>query len=203
MFWLPLLIILAYGALHSALAAPAIKRRIRETVGERVYEGFYRLLYNILSAFLLPPVVFVVLKAPAQVMWRIPMPWAAVCLLIQTGALVGLLAAVLQADPLRFVGLKQALAYLRGEPLPLPAEKLQEDGLYGLVRHPLYLFSLLALWPVPVMTDVYLGFVVGATIYFVVGSRLEERRLARDFGDVYNAYRRRVPWLLPWPRPRH
>jgi len=130
------------------------------------------------------------------------MPWAAVLIVLQLAALACLMLAVLQADPLRFAGLRQALAYWRGDPLPLPPEHLQTGGFYGLVRHPLYLFSLLTLWPTPIMTDSFLGFVVGATFYFLVGSMLEERRLAAEFGEDYRRYRRRVPWILPWPRPR-
>lgn len=203
MFWVPLLTIVVYGVLHSLLALPSLKRRIRAIIGERAYEGFYRLAYNILSAVLLVPVIFILLVAPSQELWRIPMPWAAVCLLIQAGSLIALIVAVLQADPLRFAGISQALAYLRHEPLPLPAEPLQVRGFYGLVRHPLYLFSLLVLWPSPIMTDTLLGIAVGATLYLLIGSRLEERRLVAEFGEVYTAYRRRVPWLLPWPRPRN
>ncbi|NPV66858.1 MAG: isoprenylcysteine carboxylmethyltransferase family protein [Anaerolineae bacterium] len=201
MFWVPLLTIVVYGVLHSLLASPLLKRRIRATIGERAYEGFYRLAYNILSAVLLAPVILVLLVTPSQEVWRIPMPWAAACMLIQAGSLIALIVAVLQADPLRFAGISQALAYLRHE--PLPPESLQVQGFYGLVRHPLYLFSLLVLWPSPIMTDTLLGVAVGATLYLLLGSRLEERRLAAEFGEAYTAYRRRVPWLLPWPRPRN
>ncbi len=199
---LPLLAILLFGAVHSLLAAFGVKAWARRVLGERAFEGFYRLLYNIFSVVLFIPVALTVMLTPATVIWRVPMPWAAALLALQLAALLGLLAAVLQADPLRFAGLKQALAYLRGEPLPLPPEKLQVRGFYSLVRHPLYLFTLLTLWPTPLMTDTFLGFAVGATLYFIIGSRLEERRLAAEFGDVYLRYRQRVPWLLPWPRPR-
>lgn len=202
MFWLPLLAIIAYGILHSILAGSRAKAWARARLGDRRYEGFYRLFYNVISAILFVPVVLAVVAAPARVVWRVPMPWAAVMLLVQLSGLVALVAAVLQADPLRFAGLKQALAYLRGEPLPLHPEPLQQSGFYGFVRHPLYLFSMLALWPTPVMTDTFLAFTLGATAYFIAGSRLEERRLAQEFGADYHRYRRRVPWLLPWPRPR-
>lgn len=199
---LPLLAILLFGAVHSLLAAFGVKAWARRVLGERAFEGFYRLLYNIFSVALFIPVALTLMLTPATVIWRVPMPWAAALLALQLAALLGLLAAVLQADPLRFAGLKQALAYLRGEPLPLPPEKLQVRGFYRLVRHPLYLFTLLTLWPTPLMTDTFLGFAVGATLYFIIGSRLEERRLAAEFGDAYHQYRQRVPWLLPWPRPR-
>ncbi|MBN1967635.1 MAG: DUF1295 domain-containing protein [Anaerolineae bacterium] len=201
MFAASLLSIFAYGAVHSLMAALGFKSRMRRTLGERAYEGLYRLLYNAISAVLFAPVMLVVVLAPANALWRVPLPWAAPLMLLQFAALLCLTLAVLQADPLRFAGLSQLLAYLRGDPLPLPPEPLQTGGLYALVRHPLYLFSLLILWSVPVMTDTFLGLVIGATIYFVVGSRLEERRLEREFGEQYRRYRQRVPWMLPWPRP--
>ena len=202
MYWIPLLSILAYGVLHSLLAAAHIKDRVRDRFGEQVYEGFYRLGYNIVSAVLFVPVAMAVVSTPARVLWRIPMPWAAIMLLLQLVGLVALVIAVLQADPLRFAGLKQALAYLRNDPLPLPPENLQVSGFYGFVRHPLYLFSMLAMWPTPVMTDTFLAFTVGATAYFIAGSLLEERRLVAEFGSSYVRYQSQVPWLLPWPRPR-
>jgi protein-S-isoprenylcysteine O-methyltransferase Ste14 len=39
-----------------------------------------------------------------------------------------------------------------------------------------------------------------ATAYFVIGSRLEETKLARYHGEVYKGYREHVPALilLPW-----
>lgn len=202
MFWFPLLAIVAYGLLHSLLAAFGFKAHIKRMIGIRQYEGFYRLFFNIISTVLLAPVVMVVMTTPSQIIWRIPMPWAAVMMLIQLVGLIALVVAVLQADPLRFAGLKQALAYLRGEALPLPQETLQIGGFYGFVRHPLYLFSMLVLWPTPIMTDTFLGFAVGATAYFILGSLLEERRLVAEFGSSYVHYRSRVPWMLPWTRRR-
>ena len=37
------------------------------------------------------------------------------------------------------------------------------------------------------------------TLYFVLGSRLEEAKLIEYHGDVYRRYRERVPALLPSP----
>jgi protein-S-isoprenylcysteine O-methyltransferase Ste14 len=52
------------------------------------------------------------------------------------------------------------------------------------------------------MSESFLGLAVASTLYFVFGSRLEERRLAAEFGPAYTAYRQRVPWLLPGLKPR-
>jgi protein-S-isoprenylcysteine O-methyltransferase Ste14 len=74
--------------------------------------------------------------------------------------------------------------------------------MYAVVRHPVYLFSLVFLWATPVMLVSTLTFNVTATIYFYVGSVFEERGLAALYGDRYREYQQRVPRLFPWPRPR-
>ena len=201
MFIVSLLAILGYGLLHSLFAALGFKARLRRLMGERAFEGLYRLIYNVISAILLIPITGLLMAGPSTVVWRIATPWSVILMIVQLFGLISLTIAVLQANPLRFAGISQAMAYLNGDPLPLPPEKLQTGGFYSLVRHPLYLFSLLALWPIPTMTDTYLGFAIGATFYFVLGSLMEERKLAHAFPD-YHAYRQRVPWLLPWRRPR-
>lgn len=202
MFWIALFAVLLFGLFHSLLAALGVKSAARRWLGERRFEGFYRLLYNILSGLTFAPIAVIVVLAPSPIAWAVPQPWAAGFLIVQVGAALALVLAVLQADPLRFLGLRQVLAYLSGAPLPLPPESLQTTGFYRLVRHPLYLFSLLALWFTPVMSEAFLGMAVASTLYFVFGSRLEERRLAAEFGPAYTAYRQRVPWLLPGLKPR-
>ena len=38
-----------------------------------------------------------------------------------------------------------------------------------------------------------------ASVYFIVGSHLEEKKLLVFHGDVYRRYMEKVPGLLPWP----
>ncbi len=198
---LPLLAMLFFAVIHSLMATMGFKNRIAALVGRRVYEGFYRLFYNVVSVIIFLPVPLAIILSPSTILWHIPAPWVFLGALVQVASIIALLAALLQTDVLRFAGIRQALAYLNGEPLPLPPEKLQTSGMYALVRHPLYLFGLFILWPVPVMSDTYLSFAAAATLYLFIGSRLEERRLLAEHGASYHAYRERVPWMLPWPRP--
>jgi protein-S-isoprenylcysteine O-methyltransferase Ste14 len=76
------------------------------------------------------------------------------------------------------------------------------NGLYGVVRHPLYFFSMLVLWFMPVMSAAWLGFCIGSSVYFVLGSLLEERKLRRAFGQDYRNYQRQVAWMIPLVRFR-
>jgi protein-S-isoprenylcysteine O-methyltransferase Ste14 len=43
----------------------------------------------------------------------------------------------------------------------------------------------------------HLAFSAGMTAYILVAIRFEERDLSRFYGERYEAYRRRVPMLIP------
>lgn len=188
-----------FSVLHSLTAGRSVKSAARRWLGERAYYGFYRIAYNMFSTLTLLPVLALVALLPGQVIWRADGPLALLLLLgLQLIGLIGLIIALIQIDLGQFTGLSQARAYFTGEPLPLPREPLQTGGVFRLVRHPLYLFSLLLIWPTPLMTESLLVFNIGATLYFIIGSRLEERRLREIFGDEYRNYQQRTPWLMPF-----
>lgn len=196
-----LLSMLVFSILHSLLAGQRLKQFFRSWLGERAYYGVYRVSYNLFAAVSLLPVIWASYFLPANVIWATEGVIRPVLLCIQGVGLAGLLVSLLQIDLGRFLGWSQLCAYVSRQPLPLPPEALQQGGVYALVRHPLYLFSLMVIWPMPVMTDTILMFNLGATLYFVLGSLLEEKRLIAVFGPVYADYQRRVPWLIPgWRR---
>jgi methanethiol S-methyltransferase len=200
---IPVLIgMLIYGIVHSLLAALNVKDAFRRRFGERAYHGLYRLLYNLFALVTIVPIALLVVFRPGETVWQVDLRWELPLLAIQALGLVGFVLALLKIDLGRFGGLRQLRAYLNGEPLPLPPEGLQTSGVYAWVRHPLYLFSMMVIWPVTTMTGAYLGFCIGTTLYFLVGSYFEEKRMLSEFGQTYRDYRARVPWLLPLPRLR-
>jgi protein-S-isoprenylcysteine O-methyltransferase Ste14 len=191
-----------FAVVHSLLAGAGLKQRLTGLVGVRAVEGWYRLGYNIFAMLTLLPSLALLALLPDSVLYRVPWPFSLPLLVMQAAGAIGLMVALLATDVMDFIGIRQAAAYLMGQPLPLPAPVLQEKGMYRLTRHPLYFFSLLALWPVPVMTANLLAFAVCVTLYVVVGSRIEEKRLERLYGQAYVEYRKRVPWLIPRPVER-
>ena len=196
-----LITFLIWALLHSLLAMRRTKAWARRRMGERPFTGLYRLLYNVISFITILPVFYVMWTAvPPTLLWQIPAPWVYGAMGLRLIGLVGLAVALWQTDIWDFVGIRQAVRFLQGaEEMNLPP-KLVTGGMYALVRHPLYFFSMLVLWfGSPMLLPSFL-FNLLATGYFYAGSRVEERRLADFFGETYAAYRQRVPGLLPLPK---
>ena len=100
-------------------------------------------------------------------------------------------------DPL---GIRPLASHLRSKP-PEPCP-FAVRGAYRFVRHPLYLAIIVLFWSNPDLTADRLLFDGLWTAWIVVGTLLEERDLVAELGDAYRSYRRRVPMLIPLPRPR-
>jgi len=82
-------------------------------------------------------------------------------------------------------------------PMPETGEPFLERGIYRHLRHPMYTGVLLILLANPVQSVNHLHLAAAVALYFVIGSRLEERRMLAEHPE-YAGYRRRVPAF--WPR---
>jgi len=78
-------------------------------------------------------------------------------------------------------------------------ESLYTDGIYGKVRHPIYLGEII--WPVGlviIVGGVYSLFIaIIWTIFFIILAKLEERNLIQIHGDKYKEYQHQVPMIFP------
>jgi protein-S-isoprenylcysteine O-methyltransferase Ste14 len=93
--------------------------------------------------------------------------------------------AVARIDPLELAGIR-----------PESAGGLQRGGVYGWVRHPIYLGWVLAVFATPHMTGDRLAFAVVSVLYLAAAVPFEERSLRRTFGDEYARYARTVKWRI-------
>ncbi|MFN8598132.1 MAG: isoprenylcysteine carboxylmethyltransferase family protein [Anaerolineae bacterium] len=192
-----------FGVIHTALASHGAKMLARRVLGDHIADATYRLIFNALALISFGPAAYLMVTLPDRELYRLPAPLDSIALLIQGVAALGLIYAAYQMDWMFFLGLRQFV-----EPPPnttidsTSTSHLVTDGLHRFVRHPLYTFSLVVLYLVSPMTLNRLALVVGAHVYFFVGSIFEERKLVREFGDAYRDYQRRVPRLVPrlWPQ---
>jgi protein-S-isoprenylcysteine O-methyltransferase Ste14 len=81
--------------------------------------------------------------------------------------------------------------------------RVVDTGPYGIVRHPIYTGILLAVFATAAAKGTALGLVAALIIAFGfwLKARLEEQWLRQELApEAYDAYRRRVPMLLPFGR---
>jgi protein-S-isoprenylcysteine O-methyltransferase Ste14 len=185
-----LLSLLLWGVIHSILASNAIKTWLTRLIGQRLMRG-YRLSYNAFSLLSFLPILYLVAALPDEPLYSVPVPISYAMILGQGVAAILLLVGVLQTDTLSFVGLRQLFEEER-------PTKFVTNGLYHLVRHPLYTAGLLFLWLSPQVTVNSFTLYVGATIYIFIGAYFEERKLVREFGAAYAEYKSKTPMLIPW-----
>ena len=123
-----------------------------------------------------------------------------VCALYTTSWLL-LLKSIVDAGFATQVGLLGWWAVARGEAPVYPP--MPRTGLFRLCRQPIYVSFALTTWTVPTWTPDQLVVALVLSGYCVLGPLLKEARFAKLFGGEFAAYRRRVPYWLPWPRPAH
>jgi protein-S-isoprenylcysteine O-methyltransferase Ste14 len=181
--------LLLWGLVHSLLASLAFKSFLANLLGKSLMRG-YRLFYNIFSLVTFLPILYLVATLPDAPLYSVPAPISYVMFLGQGLGAVLLIVGVLQTDTLSFVGLRQLVQ--KESPAALVT-----NGLYRLVRHPLYTAGLLFLWLSPQVTVNSFTLYVGATIYILIGAYFEERKLSREFGAAYVEYKAKTPMLIP------
>ena len=187
----------AWGAMHSWLAAFSTKRMARKVFSPGI-DRYYRLIFVGAAILTLLPILGMIILLPARVLWIIPAPWVYITGLVQVLAIAALVVTVMQTDPLTFIGLRQV-----SRPDLDHENKLVKTGFYRLVRHPLYLFSIIAFWLFPYVTDLILAFILAGTLYFLIGLIPEEHKLAETFGEEYQQYHRDVPALIPFSKRKN
>jgi methanethiol S-methyltransferase len=79
---------------------------------------------------------------------------------------------------------------------------MPRTGLFRISRQPIYVSFTLTLWSVPTWTPDQLVVAITLTLYCLLGPLFKEARFRRLFGSEFEAYCRRVPYWLPWPRIR-
>jgi protein-S-isoprenylcysteine O-methyltransferase Ste14 len=182
---------LGYFFIHSLLASIRFKQFVASHWPGAM--PAYRLGYNVLAVLLLLVPLWLTLTSSGRWLWQ----WNGVGMWLANGlailALIGFIWSLKHYDGSEFIGLRQLSQRITEVD---DQEQFQLSPLHRWVRHPWYFFGLLLIWT----RDMNAGMLLSAimmTLYFVIGSRLEERKLIRYHGEKYRRYCELVPGLIP------
>jgi methanethiol S-methyltransferase len=185
-----LLLLGAFAVQHSVMARPAFKRWWTTIVPPHCERSTYVLLSSLLQLLL-----FWQWRPITTPVWQTSGVLAtALTVIFALGWVIGL-ASTFSIDHFDLFGLRQVAAVARRVATSAPV--LRTPLLYRFVRHPLMFSFLLVFWATPQMSVGHLLFAVMSTLYILAALQLEERDLVAVFGADYEAYRKRVPMLLP------
>jgi protein-S-isoprenylcysteine O-methyltransferase Ste14 len=192
-FWTSL-----WCVLHSVLITHTVRDAVRRLFPR--WHAFGHLAYVVFSAATLAVLVAWWATLPAVTLWDWPGWWSWVRWLGVAEAGVLFWLGLRVYDGSAFLGLTQARDHLAGRRPGAPS--FRATGILSVIRHPWYTGTLVLLVFCLPVTDVNLVWRLVFIVYVLVGTELEERKLLRDVGAPYAAYRRRVPRYLPLPSGR-
>jgi protein-S-isoprenylcysteine O-methyltransferase Ste14 len=188
-----------YCFLHSFMISIWFSNIMKRLLKE--YYAFYRLFFVLVSTLLLFPIIRYTIQLDHEVVIQYSRTLNIFrYILITLGVLVFVKAFLIDYDVLHFFGIRQAMKFNKTEKEPSNTE-LKMSGLLGIVRHPMYFAVVVILWCHSfTIADVIVNAVL--TIYVVIGTFLEERKLVNEFGDSYIRYKKKVPMLIPFTKWR-
>lgn len=182
---------------HSWLASRKLKKKLAEKIGNKI--AFYRIFYNVSSVFFF--IAFYELSPkPDLIIYELQPPFDLIIFTFQILSLFGLIISASKIDIKEFLGINQIERFFDNNyQIDDLDEKhvLKIEGTFKLVRHPIYMFSILFLGLRAQMSLFYLVMFISVIIYFYIGSILEEKKLLEIFGEEYRQYQKRVPRIFP------
>jgi protein-S-isoprenylcysteine O-methyltransferase Ste14 len=195
-------IFLLFALLHSVTVSQKFKKACRKYLGDTVMRVCYRALYNTVS-FITAIIAFSFIhQIRDQQLWTAPVRLRWIMHIIQIAGLAFGSLSFKYLDTGEFLGIKQVWRYLSRREIAgniegLTDKDLVTTGVYGIVRHPIYVAGIVIFTFNPHLTVNSLAITVLADLYFLSGMFIEERRFLRIFGDQYREYMKRVPRMMP------
>jgi len=182
--------------MHSFLISPFMTVYIKKRLPG--YQHWSRIFYNSFSLITLIPPVYCMKVIDSDQVFR----WEGLMQIPRFGLF--LLALILFREGSKkydlgfFLGIKQLQSgrsniLLNGDGLFEPM------GIFGIIRHPWYTGSLLLIWSVlSVYTTATMITAIILSVYLVMGTLLEERKILMEYGESYRFYQQHVSMLFPW-----
>ena len=188
---------ISYCVLHSFLISISFTKYVSNLL--KHYDAFYRLFYVLVSLVLLIPLINYTANIDRTIIISYEIPWSIIRLILMYGSLLMFFwAFFFSYDPLSFFGIRQILNFKKINEKNLTIG-IKQKGLLGVVRHPMYLALIIYLWMQTFrVVDIIVNIIL--TIYVIIGTILEEKKLILEFGEAYKQYQKKVPMLIPFTK---
>lgn len=196
-----------FSLFHSITAHEWFKVKLARVTGKYFVDYYWRLIYCAISVFMIKyGVCDPLYQAGIGTMPVMQFPEWYLNLTAITfffGVLITYWA-YLQFDILEFLGIRQCCLGLKGSftgTMPpstkiAGTDRLVAKGIYKVVRHPMLAGAFLMAISGPPYAGTYLYSVL-FFVYMVIGVYYEERRLVRNLGTEYTAYKNEVGAFFP------
>jgi protein-S-isoprenylcysteine O-methyltransferase Ste14 len=181
-----------FCVLHSFLASTSLKQWLAKKMGTGFQ--YYRLYYTLFAS-----VSFIAVIA-YQVFIPSPFIFSPSLSSYILGAITGISGLAIMAICIKkyFLSLSGLKTLLMNEG-DASGNQLIVTGIHRYVRHPLYSGTFLFIWGLfiflPHTSLLISNFII--TVYTLIGIKFEEQKLIREFGPSYEAYRKKVPKIIP------
>ncbi len=191
-------LLILWCAIHSLLITTIVQRHIC-ALGTR-WQAWYRLSYVLFSGLSLIPLFWYsqslprhTLLVPGALIWALQGP-------LFLYALVMFFGGAQAYDLEYFLGIRQWRE--DRDPPSSSTPSFTCKGMLRYVRHPWYSGGIALLCAWPEFSDVSLIIRSLFITYLIIGAFIEEHRLKKNLGRVYQQYCREVPMFIPWRRRR-
>ena len=184
---------IAFCTLHSGLISITFTNFLKQKIGDSY--RFYRLFYNIFSIVTLIPVFIYTVSIRQQPFFA----WTGYLLPVKDVLFfIGIICFVAGARHYSFSQFSGIAQIKEGANHNLINEtgELSSRGILGVVRHPFYAGIFPLIWSSNLDTPTLIVNII-LSIYVVIGTLLEERKLIEEFGDAYREYQQKVSMLFP------
>jgi methanethiol S-methyltransferase len=163
------------------------------------YYAFYRIFYVSISLGLLIPLIDYTEQLDNKVIINYGMTLNIVRYVLILGSLLMFFwAFFFNYDSLSFFGIRQALNFGKTKKINT-SDEIKKNGLLGIIRHPMYLSLIIYLWCQTFsIANIVVNIVL--TIYIIIATKLEEKKLVLEFGDTYVKYQQEVPMFIPFSK---
>ena len=180
---------------HSALISITVTEYLKRKLGNGF--RFYRLFFNAVSVATLIPLIHYsrLIRGASVFYWEGPL-LTSIQVLLVAASIYLFVAGGRHYSWEQFIGIAR-IREGRTEGSLCDCDSFVVSGIHRIIRHPWYLGGMLIVWAEnQSISTILINNII--SVYFIVGSILEDRKLVREFGDTYRQYQQSVSMLFPW-----